>query len=119
MAKFLQDRNHGKNGVKPDQRHRTMTHLSARDQLRPECPFLSNAEMIVHRLTDDGGMDTIGPSLPNKMFYPPHQPFLINKYSQEDPPLKRNPRLTDGLNRAHGCCSIAFGITRPSSVNPV
>jgi glyoxylase-like metal-dependent hydrolase (beta-lactamase superfamily II) len=62
---------------------------------------MGNAEMVVHRLTDDGPMDAIGPSVTDEMFDTPHQSFFVNQYSQQDLPLKGVPRSADGLDGLH------------------
>jgi hypothetical protein len=81
-----------------------MAHLSHRDQLSPEGPFLRNAEMIVHGFTDDGRIDAIGPSLTDEMFDSGHHSLFINQNSKEDSAFEGYAGLTDCLDSLYGRC---------------
>jgi hypothetical protein len=96
-----------------------MAHLSGGYQFGPEGSFLCNTEMIVHRLTDDGPVDAIGPPLTDKMFYPAHHSFFIDQDSQEDPSFERKARLADGLDGLNRCGQVPFCVTGPPAVDPI
>src|SRR4030042_7001857 len=96
-----------------------MAHLSRGHQFGPESSFLCDAEMVIHRLADNGGVYAIGPSLANKMFYSAHHPFFVNQDSKKDLSIKMGARLADRFDSLHGSGQIPLGITRSSSIDSI
>src|SRR4030067_3220262 len=96
-----------------------MAHLSGSNQFGPERSFLCDAEMVIHRLADNGRVYVGGPSLANKMFYSAHHPFFVNQDSKKDLSTKRGARLADRFDSLHGSGQIPLRITRSSSIDSI
>ena len=92
-----QELGHGIGRVDAGERHRAVGHLACSCDPHPHNALLTDAEVVLLRLADDGRVHVVGPALLHKMFDADHVALFVADRADEDVAAQFVAAFDDGL----------------------